>query len=194
MVNFSLKTYIVGETKNTHIINSYNSGKIYGSDCVGGLVGYSDKESKIENCYNKGSFPDFYYITTLGGIVGYNCGTIENCYSIGIMSGKTISGDMGAVMSGGVVGYNHTTAFLSYCYFLKQLPINKMFSYCGDLNWGTNRKCGSFNASGVLEYGLAFSNNNLLRHSLNDWVNANQTGDNIYKQWRTDMGWPDFVE
>lgn len=184
---------LVGETENTRVINSFNRGMIWGWDCVGGLVGYSGAGSKIQNCYNKASFPKFYYASSVGGIVGYNCGRIENCYSTGVMSGNTITGDMGMIMSGGVVGYNHVGTYLYCCYFLKQTPINKMFSFCGDLNWGTCIKCGSFDASGVLERGLSMSYDNYLRNSLNYWV-WRQSDREIYKEWDTSMGWPDFVD
>lgn len=184
---------LVGQTENTRIINSFNRGTIFGGDCVGGLVGYSGVGSKIQNCYNKASFPRFYYADSVGGIVGYNCGRIENCYSTGVMSGNTLNGDMGMVMSGGIVGYNHMNTYLYCCYFLKQIPINKMFSFCGDLNWGTCIKCGSFDGSGVLERGLSMSYDNYLRNSLNYWV-WGQSDQEVYKEWDTSMGWPDFVD
>lgn len=187
---------LVGEIKNTRIINSFNLGNLYGGGSVGGLVGYCGENSKIQNCYNKGAFPRFYYVDIIGGIVGYNWGGhIENCFSTGVMSGSTITGDMGMVNSGGIVGYNHNNTYLFCCYFLKQVPINKMFSYCGDLNWGTCSKCGSFDASGLFESAsLSYSSSRYLRYSLNSWVQANQTSLNEYKEWNTGMGWPDFVD
>lgn len=188
---------IAGYTSSkTDIYNCYNAGKIYGYDCFGGIVGYHGSNCKITNCYNKASFKDMYYVDTAGGIVGYNCGSIINSYSSGSMTCKTISGDMGMKKSGGVVGYNHTDSYCYCCYFLKQSPVNNGLSYVGDFNWGTCSKCGSFDGSGEFSSSsLSYSSNTTyLRTSLNQWVSANQTGDKKYKSWRTDQGWPDFVQ
>ena len=187
---------IVGNTSQTEIYNCYNAGRIYGNDCFGGIVGYNGSSSTITNCYNKAAFKDMYYISTGGGIVGYNCGRIVNCYSSGSMTCKTINGDMGMKNCGGVVGYNHTNSSCYCCYFLQQTPINNGLSYVGDLNWGSCSKCGPFNASGLFSSSsLSYSGNTTyLRTSLNQWVSSNQTSDNKYKRWRTDQSWPDFVQ
>jgi len=186
---------IAGYTSSrTEIYNCYNTGRIYGYDCFGGIVGYHGSGCSIANSYNEGAFKDMYYVDTGGGIVGYNCGSIANCYSSGSMTCKTINGDMGMKMCGGVVGYNHTDSSCYCCYFLQQSPINNGLSFVGDLNWGTCSKCGPFNASGVFSSSsLSYSGNTTyLRTSLNQWVSANQTADNKYRRWRTDQSWPDF--
>ena len=189
---------IVGKTSSeTDIYNCSNAGRIYGYDCFGGIVGYHDCDCTITNCYNKAAFKDMYYVSTGGGIVGYNCGSIINCYSSGSMTCKTINGDMGVKMCGGVVGYNHPDSYCYCCYFLQQTPINNGLSYVGDLNWGSCSKCGSFDGSGVLSSSsLSYKGNtSYLRTSMNQWVSANQIGDNKkYKSWRTDQSWPDFDE
>lgn len=187
---------IVGKTSSkTDIYNCYNTGRIYGDNEFGGLVGYHGNDCSITNCYNTAAFKDMYYVSHGGGIVGYNCGRIVNCYSSGSMTCKTINGDMGMKMCGGVVGYNHTDSYCYCCYFLQQTPINNGLSYVGDLNWGSCSKCGAFNASGVLlNSNLSYSGNTThLRTSLNQWVSSNQTDDK-YKSWRTDQSWPSFVE
>ena len=186
---------IVGNTSQTEIYNCYNAGRIYGNDCFGGIVGYNGSSSTITNCYNKAAFKDMYYISTGGGIVGYNCGRIVNCYSSGSMTCKTINGDMGMKNCGGVVGYNHTNSSCYCCYFLQQTPINNGLSYVGDLNWGSCSKCGPFDASGLFSSSsLSYSGSTTyLRTSLNQWVTANQAG-NKYKKWRTDQSWPEFAE
>lgn len=187
---------IAGNTSTqTEIYNCYNAGRIYGADCFGGIVGYHGDNCLITNCYNKAAFKDMYYISTGGGIVGYNCGRIVNSYSSGSMTCKTINGDMGMKMCGGVVGYNHTNSYCYCCYFLQQPPINNGLSYVGDKNWGTCSKCGPFDASGLFSNSNhSYSGNtNYLRTSLNQWVSSNQTDDNKYKSWRTDQGWPEFA-
>lgn len=188
---------IAGYTSSqTEIYNCSNAGRIYGYDCYGGIVGYHGSNCLITNCYNTAAFKDMYYIDTAGGIVGYNCGRIVNCYSSGSMTCKTINGDMGMKMCGGVVGYNHTDSYCYCCYFLQQPPINNGLSYVGDLNWGTCSKCGPFDASGLFSSSsLSYSGNTTyLRTSLNQWVSSNQTSDNKFKRWRTDQGWPEFVQ
>ena len=187
---------IAGSTSSqTEIYNCFNAGRIYGYDCFGGVVGYNGSNCSITNSYNKAAFKDMHYVDTGGGIVGYNCGSIVNCYSSGSMTCKTINGDMGMKMCGGVVGYNHTNSSCYCCYFLQQPPINNGLSFVGDLNWGSYSKCGPFDASGLFSSSsLSYSGNtSYLRTSLNQWVSSNQTGDNKYKRWRTDQGWPEFV-
>ena len=75
------------------ITNSYSSGSVSGSYCVGGLVGYNTRT--ITNSYSSGSVSGSYCV---GGLVGYySGGTITNSYSSGSVSGTS---DVG-----GLVGY-----------------------------------------------------------------------------------------
>ncbi len=54
--------------------NCYNTGKVSGADShVGGVVG----SGSATNCYNTGKVSGDYLI---GGVVGYNGDTIQNCY------------------------------------------------------------------------------------------------------------------
>ena len=57
----------------------------------------------VENCYNTGEVSG----NSVGGVVGYNGGTVENCYNTGNISGNT---------SGGVVGYNHSGGSVTNSY------------------------------------------------------------------------------
>ena len=59
----------------------------------------------VENCHNIGEVSSNRYV---GGVVGYNGGTVENCHNIGEVSGNRYVG--------GVVGENGTGATVSNCY------------------------------------------------------------------------------
>lgn len=92
------------------ILDSYNKGKIKttttgsqnGNYVAGGVVGYTDCEVNytvnITNCYNIG---DVYGYTNAGGIIGlYQAGgrhIINNCYSVGNLSGNAKYGILGQV-------------------------------------------------------------------------------------------------
>ena len=77
------------------ITNSYNAGSVSGIErYVGGVSGYNSKGT-ITNCYNVGSVGGSGYV---GGVNGWNNGTITNCYydstiytgaAIGTNSGTT---------------------------------------------------------------------------------------------------------
>ena len=59
------------------ITNSYNAGSVSGTErYVGGVSGYNDGGT-ITNCYNVGSVGGSGYV---GGVNGWNKGTITNCY------------------------------------------------------------------------------------------------------------------
>ena len=90
------------------IKNCYNKGNIintstshnwiaYNEEAVGGIIG-QNYGSTVENCYNIGNMSnvpvkyqydeewgDYYYCFYFGGIVGYNSGSIENCYNAGVI-------------------------------------------------------------------------------------------------------------
>jgi hypothetical protein len=70
---------------------------IQGLDYVGGLVGEMSSDGTITNCYTTGSvFGTSFYV---GGLVGYNYGTISSCYSTALASGYSYVG--------GLVGQNY---------------------------------------------------------------------------------------
>ena len=56
------------------VTNCYNTGAVKGKYYVGGLVG--ENSCKIDGGYNIGSVSG----SQVGGVVGYNSGTITNCY------------------------------------------------------------------------------------------------------------------
>ncbi len=69
---------LVGNLGNAKIVSSVAFGSIVAKDKCGGLVGFVDNNSILEYSYFTGNVCDtslFY-----GSIVGYNLGTINNCY------------------------------------------------------------------------------------------------------------------
>jgi hypothetical protein len=88
---------IIGACDYTDITNCYAIGKISGSAYVGGIIGNSYKDNNVTNSYaicvvsGGGSY--------IGGIVGNNfegC-SVKNCYAIGSVSGSVASGVGGIV-------------------------------------------------------------------------------------------------
>ncbi len=99
---------LVGYNYEGVIKNCHATGAVSGSSRIGGLVGYSYKDSTILNCYATGAVSgDESYI---GGLVGYNYrnSTILNCYATG-----PVSGDDNYI--GGLVGHCSEGA-ISNCY------------------------------------------------------------------------------
>ncbi|MCL2510179.1 MAG: hypothetical protein FWF07_03775, partial [Methanomassiliicoccaceae archaeon] len=92
---------------------------------IGGIAGGIFFYSTIQNCYF-GDNTDNASICTItgrdivGGVVGSNAGTVQNCYSLGRI---TITGT-GTVNNGGVVGANFTGGTVSNCFFFHSPTIN----------------------------------------------------------------------
>jgi len=70
---------------------------------IGGLVGLS-WDGIVTNCYSTGTVTGSYYV---GGLVGYNVGTVTCCYSTCVVDGLKWS-------IGGLVGYNGAYVQQSY--------------------------------------------------------------------------------
>jgi hypothetical protein len=99
---------------------------------VGGLVGLNFGGS-INNCYSTGLIKG---ATGTGGLVGYNYGSISNCYSTGNVTG---SGSIGHV--GGLVGDNYGS--ISNCYSTGSVSgFNSVGGLVGS-NWTTISNCYS---------------------------------------------------
>ena len=103
-----------GDNTTSTVSQCYNTGVVSGRYDVGGVVGanFSNSGSPklfVENCYNtgnvtRGANPDFDEASR-GGVVGYNVGRVEYCYSY-----CTITGVYNA---GGIVGRNVTSGGIS---------------------------------------------------------------------------------
>lgn len=82
------------------VSNSYSTGSVDGNDSVGGLVGYNPIGATVSNSYSTSSTSGSSYV---GGLVGWNHdGTVSNCYSIGTVSGIDVGGLVG--YNSGTVG------------------------------------------------------------------------------------------
>ena len=97
---------LVGWNGGTGIItNSYAAGNVEGRDKSGGLVG-SNEGSTIENSYATGNVNQTNIMTSIiGGLVGYNSGTITGSHAEGNVSGQIgVGGLVGQHSSGSITG------------------------------------------------------------------------------------------
>ena len=97
---------LVGWNGGTGIItNSYAAGNVEGRDKSGGLVGRNEG-STIENSYATGNVNQTNIVTSIiGGLVGYNSGTITGSHAEGNVSGQIgVGGLVGQHSSGSITG------------------------------------------------------------------------------------------
>ena len=174
---------IAGYSQQSIITNSFTRGSTEGNDCVGALVGYSGEGTLIQNCFSSMQHTKYQIYGSVGGMVGYNCGALENCYYYGTINAKIFEKST----TGGIVGYNHTTGSIHYCYFIKYGDImNGDFNYCGSLNWGDNYGLDSFDIYGRTTSG------NYLYAQLNTWV-TEHSSERLFRKW-TEESFPSFSE
>lgn len=100
------------------VFNVYSTGSVTGLRQVGGLVGNMANGAILSNSYSSANI-NFIVIPAetndnLGGIVGYNAGTISNSYATGNVVDSSNSG----TPRGGFVGYNANTGAISNSYFI----------------------------------------------------------------------------
>lgn len=75
---------IVGQSLGT-VRNCYTEGAITNeSGYAGGIVAHNGGQGTIQNCYSTASCTT---VTAAGGIVGYNSGTVQQCYATGAIAG-----------------------------------------------------------------------------------------------------------
>lgn len=105
-----------------NIDNCYNTGKIEGTDWIGGIAGFFNGE-KIYQCYNIGEIKGTR--DCVGGIIGGNFLTngtkIEKCYNLGDISG---SNNIGGI--GGGFGHVDNIGYAINCYNLGKIYGNKI--------------------------------------------------------------------
>jgi hypothetical protein len=80
------------------VTGSYATGRVRARDEGGGLIGSNLAGSTVTNSYATGSVTDG--ADYVGGLIGYNEGTISSSYSTGHINGTTGS------LVGGVIGYD----------------------------------------------------------------------------------------
>ena len=98
---------VVGDNRGT-VENCYNTGSVTSSGSpVGGVVGYNDSGGSVTNCYNTGTVTGTDdYVGGVGGVVGWNIssGNVTNCYNTGAVSGGEYVGGVVGYNRGTVTG------------------------------------------------------------------------------------------
>jgi filamentous hemagglutinin family protein len=87
----------VGYNRRT-VSNSYTTGTVNGRNSVGGLVGSNEIDGSITNSYSAVNVSSNVNSENIGGLVGFNFGSVVNSYAIG-----SVNGDIAV---GGLVGHN----------------------------------------------------------------------------------------
>lgn len=93
--------------RDVNLTDAYVTGKGH----VGGLVGYVDSTSSVTNCSVKGTVTGTGDI--VGGLVGYNAGTITQSYSNATVSGASTVGGLVGSNSGGNISKSYATGNVS---------------------------------------------------------------------------------
>ena len=113
-----------------------SSGKVQNLSVSGSVKGndyvggvVGQNSGSVENCHNTGTVTGTY--SYVGGVVGYNSGPVKNCYNTGNISGK-ISGESYGNTSGGVVGWNSSSGSVENCYNTGAVNIS------GNISLGTS--------------------------------------------------------
>ena len=102
---------LVGEQSWSTISNSYSTGSVSGTWCIGGLVGSQTSDSTINNSYSTGSVSGYGIV---GGLVGGQSGsTISNSYSTGSVSGALFVGGLVGARSSSTINNSYSTGIVS---------------------------------------------------------------------------------
>jgi len=132
-------------------------------DCVGGLSSTIGSSTIVSNCYVTGRVSGHWDV---GGLVGYNYGTINNCHSTGNVAGEQWVGGLvgenaehGAITNshstgsvtgrygvGGLVGYNYFGTITNCCSTGSVFGSNCFVSGLVGLNYGTIINCYSISS------------------------------------------------
>lgn len=175
---------ITSFNNNSTIKNCYNAGIVNGVTSVGGITGYNAGTGTIYNSFNSSSITGSgYYI---GGIVGLNENSVNNCYNTGTITG------IGSF--GGLVGYS--SGVVNYSYSL----VGSASNLIGE-NSGTLSNSSTFDADQILNsavtLGTTYSaDTTSLTTILNAWIAINQTSPATYKTWTltgSSNGYPIFA-
>jgi hypothetical protein len=119
---------IVGYS-NGMVQNCHFTGEVSGEGSLGGIVGNNNDYGTIQNCYAMNDIKGT--DGSVGGVAGYNSGTVQNCHSTGTVSGT------GSV--GGVVGNNGGT--VESCYATGKVSGNDSVGGVVGGNGGTVKSC-----------------------------------------------------
>lgn len=151
---------ICGYSKQSYINKSYNMGQIEGIGIdIGGICGrceslIQEKNTSIENCYNKGNVlgtgelieegkNNIYGGNNLGGICGrvINGGTIKTCYNFGKIEGVYLIG--GIIGELGDVNDENNTGNVENCYNVgsTEMKSTTKGGIIGRINYGNIKNC-----------------------------------------------------
>ncbi len=106
---------IVGYNKGT-VENCFYHGTISGYAYVGGIVGRN--QGNIRNCFNNGTVSANNFEPNLGGVIGFNDGSLTSSYSIALLEYNLVNSDSPTTKIGGVIGGKGENASVpSYTFF-----------------------------------------------------------------------------
>ncbi|HEY5511129.1 MAG TPA: hypothetical protein VIK10_08880 [Prolixibacteraceae bacterium] len=202
---------IAGHSVNGTVKNCGNNADVGGSSNVGGVVGVN-VTNLISNCYNTGNLGGYSeygegYGVGMGGIAGYNSGTLTNCYNTGSIN--TLAKEDGYYI-GGVVGSNKDGSIINYCYYLKGCAKDGLgasqngagtltpSSTIVDINGSTNaiteeQGKASQGKTGNNIGNLKYNAHTALLDCLNAWQNDNKTGYSSWTLTGSKTGYPVLV-
>ncbi|NKJ39995.1 MBG domain-containing protein [Rhizobium sp. SG570] len=153
---------LVGQENGT-ISQSYAGGSVSGQQFVGGLVGLSGASATISDAYASAAVTGTSPGTNVGGLVGYNFGTITRTYATGAVTGSSAVG--------GLVGYNNGSIANSF-----------WDTTTTGLSQGYGSNSGTFNAAGLTTAQLqdlsSYSSTYTGWDFQNVWAPPNQVGQN----------------
>ena len=139
---------LIGQTANTNIYNSYHNANVTGTYMdIGGLVGYINGTTLIENSYAKGilSAGNYNGDSNIGGLVGgvYGTLTINNSYAE-----STVTGTGNNV--GGLVGYDNDVVAINKSYAKGTITgVENVGGLVGFLNGGGSTISNSYFSGSV---------------------------------------------
>ncbi|HML73184.1 MAG TPA: DNRLRE domain-containing protein [Anaerohalosphaeraceae bacterium] len=204
--------------------NCYTSGFVNGDFTVGGLVGWNESGG-IDQCYSTsnvtaqsddgGGLVGYNYngsivksfaaskvsgVDSIGGFVGGNIGTIENCYSTGmvkctgsyagglaarnggfILNCYSTSDVNGIEYAGGLIGYVSVEAVVSQCFWDTENQSNGTIQSIGSDDGGTIINVSGLNTSQMQTQAV---------YTAANWDFSDSDGDSDDWKIRTGFGYP----
>ena len=160
----------------SNINNCYSTGTVCGNGymagyfMIGGFIGkngrsYYDQQSTANQCFSISHVmvtvmgPSVE--TSIGGLVGYNMGEINDCYSIGPVTGPASDYDGLGGLVGTNSGYQSLPAIIRNCYSVGKVNVLGSSEYSGGLVGYQYEGVGSIISSYYLDVNGPINGNNL---------------------------------
>lgn len=106
---------LVGELYRGKVTNCrVEGGRVSG--CTAGVLAGRNTLGTISSCYTTGEASSDYDYAQIGGLAGFNSGTLTNCYSTARAMGYSMTDSVGQSHVGGLVGSNFHTGTILNCY------------------------------------------------------------------------------